>query len=181
MPSARHAAKAVGSASTWVIGIAAFLDRKFYEPPEVLWPPPDWTGVYEGACRLPELFEEFEEPELEEPEFDEPELDEPAFEVPLPDDVLPDEVLPDDVLPVRDAALELDEELFDEVTVLCVEPGRTAATTPATATLAKRTVAVAVFSRRRPRSRAATARERSRAAPRRRSWLLILSVWHTQL
>ena len=147
MPSARHAAKAVGSASTWVIGIAAFLDRKFYEPPEVLWPPPpDWTGVYEGACRLPELFEEFEE--FEEPELEEPELDEPAFDVPLPDDVLPD-----DVLPVPDPAPELDDELFDEVAVLCVEPGRTAATTPATATLAKLTVAVAVFSRRRPRSR----------------------------
>jgi hypothetical protein len=166
----------VGSASTWVIGIAAFLNRKFYEPPEVLWPPPpDWTGVYEGACRLPELFEEFEEPELEEPELDEFDVfDEPAFEVPLPD-----EVLPDDVLPVRDAALELDDELFDEVTVLCVEPGRTAATTPATATLAKLTVAVAAVSRRRPRSRSATAREMSRAA--RRCWLLILSVWHTQL
>src|SRR5271166_6416262 len=170
MPSARHAAKAVGSASTWVIGIAAFLDRKFYEPPEVLWPPPpDWAGVYEGACRLPELFEEFEEPELEEPELDEFDaFEEPAFDVPLPDDVLPD-----DVLPVPDAALEPDDELFDEVAVLCVEPGRTTATTPATATLAKLTVAVAVFSRRRPRSRSATARERSRAAPRRRSWLLI--------
>ncbi|HMD94931.1 MAG TPA: hypothetical protein VKG80_20045 [Trebonia sp.] len=144
----------------------------------MLWPPPpDWAGVYEGACRLPELFEEFEEPELEEPELDEFDaFEEPAFDVPLPDDVLPD-----DVLPVPDAALEPDDELFDEVAVLCVEPGRTTATTPATATLAKLTVAVAVFSRRRPRSRSATARERSRAAPRRRSWLLILSVWHTQL
>jgi hypothetical protein len=111
---------------------------------------------------------------LDEPELDEPELDEPAFDVPLPDDVLPD-----DVLPVPDPALELDDELFDEVAVLCVEPGRTAATTPATATLAKLTVAVAVASRRRPRSRSATAREMSRAA--RRCWLLIRSVWHTQL
>ena len=134
----------------------------------MLWPPPppDWTGVYDGACRLPELFEEFEEPDpLElEPELVEPE---PVFAVPLPD--VP---LPDDELPARDAALELDE-LFDEVAVLCVEPGKTAATTPAAATLAKPTVAVAVFSRRRPRSRSATARERSRTALRRRSWLLM--------
>jgi hypothetical protein len=185
MPSARHPAKAVGSASTWVIGIAWFLDRKFYEPPEVLWPPPppDWTGVYEGACRLPELFEELEEPELEEPELDEFDVFEgpdPAFDVPLPDDVLPDEVLPDEVLCLCDVALELDEPL-DEVAVLCVEPGRAAATTPATATLAKPTVAVVVLSRRRPSSRSATARERSRFAPRRRSWLLMLSVWHTHL
>lgn len=141
----------------------------------MLWPPPpDWAGVDEGACRVPELFEEFEEPELD--VFEEPE---PAFDVPLPDDVLPDDVLPDDVLPVPETALELDDDPFDEVAVLCVEPGRTAATTPATATLAKPTVAVAVFSRRRPRSRSATARERSRAA--RRCWLLMLSVWHTHL
>ncbi len=127
-------------------------------------PPPDWTGVYEGACRLPELVEEFDVFE----ELAEPEPDVPPF---------------DDELPARDAALELDE-LFVEVVVLCAEPGRTTAITPAVTTLAKPTVAVVAFSRRRPRSRSATARERLRAAPRRdsdrarddpsrNSWLLI--------
>jgi len=84
--------------------------------------------VYEGACRLPELPEEFEG--SEEPELVEPEPDVPLPEVPLPEVPLPVVPLPDDELPVPDAALELDE-LFDEVTALCVEPGSTAATTPA--------------------------------------------------
>lgn len=51
------------------------------------------------------------------------------------------------------------------VTLVCVDPGSTAATTPAPTTLAKLTVAVAAVSRRRPRSRSATARGRSRAVP----------------
>ena len=137
--------------------------------------------MYEGACRLPELPEEFEG--SEEPELVEPEPDEP-----LPDDELP---VPDDELPVPDAALELDE-LFDEVTVLCVEPGSTAATTPAVITLAKLTAVVVAVSRRRPRSRSARARERQRAAawrdagrprddPSRGSWLLMSLVWHAQM
>jgi hypothetical protein len=135
--------------------------------------------VYTGACRLPELPDEFEGSE-------EPELVEPEPVVPLPD--VP---LPDDELPVPDAALELDE-LFDEVTVLCVEPGSTAATTPAVITLAKLTAVVVVASRRRPRSRSALARARLRAAawrdavwprddPSRGSWLLMPSVCHAQL
>ena len=140
--------------------------------------------MYEGACRLPELPDEFEG--SEEPEFVEPE---PV--VPLPDVPLPEVPLPADELPVPDAALELDE-LLDEVTVLCVEPGSTAATTPAVITLAKLTAVVVVASRRRPRSRSAMARERLRAAawrdairprddPSRGSWLLMSSVWHAQL
>ena len=135
--------------------------------------------MYEGACRLPELPEEFEgseEPELVEPEFVEPEPAEPEPVVPLPDDELP----------VPDAALELDE-LFDEVTALCVEPGSTAATTPAVITLAKLTAVVVAVSRRRPRSRSAMARARLRAVawrdavrpradPSRGSWLLMSLV-----
>ena len=149
--------------------------------------------MYEGACRLPELPEEFEgseEPELVEPEPDVPLPEVPLPEVPLPEVPLPVVPLPDDELPVPDAALELDE-LFDEVTVLCVEPGSTAATTPAVITLAKLTVAVAVVSRRRPRSRSAMARARLRAAacrdarprddPSRGSWLLMPLVSHAQL
>jgi hypothetical protein len=54
-----------------------------------------------------------------------------------------------------------DALLFDDVpeifTAACVDPGRTAITTPATTTLAKDTVTVVVFRRRRPCSRSATA------------------------
>jgi len=146
--------------------------------------------VYEGACRLPELPEEFEG--SEEPELVEPEPDVPLPEVPLPEVPLPVVPLPDDELPVPDAALELElDELFDEVTALCVEPGSTAATTPAVITLAKLTAVVVAVSRRRPRSRSAMARARLRAAacrdarprddPSRGSWLLMPLVSHAQL
>jgi len=145
--------------------------------------------VYEGACRLPELPEEFEG--SEEPELAEPEPVVPLPDVPLPDVPLPDVPLPDDELPVPDAALELDE-LFDVVTVLCVEPGSTAATTPAVITLAKLTAVVVAVSRRRPRSRSAMARARLRAVawrdavrpradPSRGSWLLMSLVSHARM
>jgi hypothetical protein len=49
------------------------------------------------------------------------------------------------------------EEVPEVFTVACVDPGRTATTTPATTTLAKDTVTVVVFRRRRPCSRSATA------------------------
>ena len=68
--------------------------------------------------------------------------------------------MPDDDVPV----LLLPDEL-ELLVVLCVEPGSTAATAPAASRLATPTVAVAVFSLRRPRSRSATARETCRAAP----------------
>jgi hypothetical protein len=55
-------------------------DHQLDVPPEVTCPPPpDWTGLFAGACRLLELFEEFEEfEELDEFELDElePELEE---------------------------------------------------------------------------------------------------------
>jgi hypothetical protein len=125
-------------------------------------------------------FDEFDEPD----EFDEfaglgeleplpvlapaPELAEPPLDAPVPDDV-PVLVLPDE--------LEL-------LVVLCVEPGSAAATAPAASRLATPTVAVVVFSLRRPRSRSATARETCRAAPwprgasLRSSQLSIIAVWH---
>ncbi len=56
---------------------------------------------------------------------------------------------PDDTL--------LSDDVPEVFTAACVDPGRTAITTPATTTLAKDTVTVVVFSRRRPCSRAATA------------------------
>lgn len=66
--------------------------------------------------------------------------------------------------------LELDDDLpLVLVTAAWVVPGRTAATTPATATLARDTVTVVAFSRRRPSSRSATARATCRAAP----WLAV--------
>jgi hypothetical protein len=126
-------------------------------------------------------FDEFDEPD----EFDEfaglgeleplpvlapaPELAEPPLDAPVPDDV-PVLVLPDE--------LEL-------LVVLCVEPGSVAATAPAASRLATPTVAVVVFSLRRPRSRSATARETCRAAPWprgapfRSSQLSIMAVSHS--
>ena len=73
-------------------------------------------------------------------------LDEEAPE--LADVLLPDVLLPDVLLV---------EEVPEVFTVACVDPGRTATTTPATTTLAKDTVTVVVFRRRRPCSRSATA------------------------
>jgi hypothetical protein len=64
--------------------------------------------------------------------------------------------------------LELDDDLVP-VPVLVVAawlvPGRIAATTPTTATLAKDTVTVVALSRRRPCSRSATARAICRPDP----------------
>jgi hypothetical protein len=132
----------------------------------------DCTGALVGAWRVFELFdefEEFEEPdEFEEFEFDElDEFDEPEepellagleFEPALP---ALDVALPEDDVPVLVLAFEL-----PELVLVCVEPGSTAATAPAASTLAKPTVAVAVFSLRLPRSRSATARDTWRSPAR---------------
>jgi hypothetical protein len=109
-----------------------------------------------------EEFEEFEEfDELDEfDEFDEPEEPELVAELefePAPLDV----PLPEDGVPV----LVLADEL-PELVLVCVEPGSTAATAPAASTLAKPTVAVAVFSLRLPRSRSPTARDTRRSPAR---------------
>jgi hypothetical protein len=165
-------------------------------PPEVAWPPPDdGVGEYAGAWRLLELpgesdeLEEFALGELGElDEFALGELDEldelDPFEVLEPEFCEPgDEELPVPVLAGEPPGV---------VTVVWVDPGSTAATTPAPTTLAKLTVAVAAVSRRRPRSRSATARDRSRAEPGRRpgwpygdsprgSELVIPPVSHTQM
>ena len=133
---------------------------------------------------MPELLDEFDEPD----EFDEfaelgefellpvlapePGLAEPVLDVPVPADGVPAALLPDE--------LEL-------LVVVCVEPGSAAATAPAASRLATPTVAVVVFSLRRPRSRSATARETCRAAPwprgapLRSSQLSIIAVWHPWL
>ncbi len=90
---------------------------------------------------------------------------------PLPDELLlldelllPDALLPFDELPLTGEVPLVDElPLPDELppvllTAAWLEPGRAAATTPATATLASDTVTVVAFSRRRPCSRSVTAR-----------------------
>lgn len=124
-----------------------------------------------------ELFDEFDEFEPDEfDEFDELEPDEFDELAPL-DEVEPEPELADPV-PVLEA------EPLECVDALLVEPGSTAATAPAASRLATPTVAVAVFSLRRPRSRSATARETCRAAPwprgspLRSSQLSIIAVWH---
>jgi hypothetical protein len=83
--------------------------------------------------------------------LDPPELLDPLELLDPPELLAPPELLlPDE--------LELDDELLPVlVTAAWVEPGRTAAMTPATATLAKDTDTVVAFSRRRPCSRSATA------------------------
>jgi hypothetical protein len=67
--------------------------------------------------------------------------------------------------PPEEVPAEWADVLFVDEADECVEPGSVAATAPATATLAKLTAAVVAFSRRRPRSRSATAREMARALP----------------
>ena len=89
-----------------------------------------------------------------------------------------------DPVPVLAPVLEVEVEPLECVDALLVEPGSTAATAPAASRLATPTVAVVVFSLRRPRSRSATARETCRAAPwprgapLRSSQLSIIAVWH---
>jgi hypothetical protein len=81
----------------------------------------------------------------------------------LPDDPLdPLELVPElDVDPVDE--LELEEDLLPVLVAAWLAPGSITATTPATATLARDTVVVVAFSRRRPCSRSTTARATCRA------------------
>ena len=114
-------------------------------------------------------------------EFDELEPDE--FDELEPDEFEPEPELADPV-PVLAPVLGVEVEPLECVDALLVEPGSTAATAPAASRLATPTVAVVVFSLRRPRSRSATARETCRAAPwprgapLRSSQLSIIAVWH---
>jgi len=95
-----------------------------------------------------------------------------------PFDELPDEpsdpleLEPDpDVEPLDELELDdLDDEVLPVLAAAWLDPGRIATTTPATATLARDTVTVVDFSRRRPCSRSATARATCRAA----SWFALL-------
>jgi hypothetical protein len=89
-------------------------------------------------------------------------LDEPVDPV---DPVDPLELVPEfDVEPVDE--LELDEDLLLVLVAAWLDAGSITATTPATATLARDTVVVVAFSRRRPCSRSATACATCRPASR---------------
>ena len=124
-------------------------------PPEVeLKPlPPDWTPL-DGAWKPP-LDELLLDPSDELP-------DEPA------DPADPAELAPEpDVEPLEEP--ELDELLPGPAVAAWLAPGRITATAPATATLARDTVTVVAFSRRRPCSRSATARATC-------SWWLLTSA-----
>jgi hypothetical protein len=118
-----------------------------FKPP----PPPDDTPP-DGACNP--LFDELL--------FDEPLLD-PFDELP---DVPPDplELVPE--FDVPEDELELDDGLLPVLVAAWLDAGRTMATTPARATLARDTVVVVAVSRWRPCSRSATARATCRAASR---------------
>jgi hypothetical protein len=98
------------------------------------------------------------------PLFDEVLLDpfDALHDEPL-DPVDPDELDPEPELDPVDV-LELDEDL--PVVAAWLDPGSTATTTPARATLARDTVVVVAFSRLRPCSRSATACSTWRAASR---------------
>jgi hypothetical protein len=109
----------------------------------------DWTGVVVGAWRVPELLD------------DPVELLELLELLGVLDELagVLDEALEGVLDGVVDDALlfDLSDDVPEIFTAACVDPGRTAITTPATTTLAKDTVTVVVFRRRRPCSRSATA------------------------
>ena len=112
------------------------------------------------------------------------ELEPDEFDELAPLDVFEPEPELADPVPVLAPVPEAEVEPLECVDALLVEPGSTAATAPAASRLATPTVAVVVFSLRRPRSRSATARETCRAAPwprgapLRSSQLSIIAVWH---
>ena len=117
-------------------------------PPLDCTPPDDgWMPLFEELLLEELLFEELllEELLLEELEELDPELEvDPELELDPVD------------------LLELDEDV--PVVAAWLDPGSTATTTPAKATLARDTVVVVALSRLRPCSRSATARATSRAA-----------------
>ena len=114
----------------------------------------------------PELrpLEEEDEPELleleepEEPEEVEPEPLEPELVEPEPELVEPEPVEPELVEPEEPELVEPEEPVEVDVSVLCVDPGRTRASAPAATTLAMVTAVVAERTLSRPRSRSAMAR-----------------------
>jgi hypothetical protein len=125
------------------------VELKPLPPPDDTPPDGAWNPLFDELLFDELLFDEL----LLEP-FDEL-LDEPSD----PLELVPEFDVPED-------ELELDEDLLPALVAAWLDPGSTTATTPARATLARDTVVVVAFSRRRPCSRSATARATCRAASR---------------
>jgi len=138
----------------------------------VAWLPPELDVGLEPELKRLEPDELELEPEVE-PEL-ELEPDEPEVEEPEPEEVEPepdDEVDEPELAEVPDEPDDAEEE---ELTVLCVDPGRARATVPAATTLAMVTAVVAERTLARPLRLAA----RARAMPSRCALLMISSCDH---
>jgi hypothetical protein len=135
--------------------------RGHHEPPEVVWLEPELDDGADDPLLNPEPEElELDDPELEpELEPDDPELvpDEPVPE-PVPDEPELTLVDPELAVPEDDPADDEPDEVEPVEDVVLCEPGRATAMAPAVTTLASPTVAVAVWTRLRPRARDAMAR-----------------------
>ena len=135
--------------------------RGHHEPPEVEWLVPELDDGADDPLLNPEPEElELDDPELEpELEPDDPELvpDEPVPE-PVPDEPELTLVDPELAVPEDDPADDEPDEVEPVEDVVLCEPGRARAMAPAVTTLASPTVAVAVWTRLRPRARDAMAR-----------------------
>jgi hypothetical protein len=103
---------------------------------------------------VPELDDGADDPPLR-PELEELELDEPEVEPDEPELVEPELWVPDDEPVEPDEPVEV--EPCDEVVPLLCEPGSARTMAPAVTMLARPTVAVVVWTRLRPRARAAAA------------------------
>jgi hypothetical protein len=132
--------------------------RGHHEPPEVVWLEPELDDGADDPLLSPEP----EELELDDPELvpDDPELvpDEPVPDEPVPDEPELTLVDPELAVPEDDPADDEPDEVEPVEDVVLCEPGRATAMAPAVTTLASPTVAVAVWTRLRPRARDAMAR-----------------------
>ncbi len=132
-------------------------DHGHHEPPEVEWLVPELDDGAEDPLLNPEP----EELELDDPELEpDPELvpDEPVPDEPVPDEPELTLVDPELSVPEDDPADDEPDEVEPAEDVVLCEPGRARAMAPAVTTLASPTVAVAVWTRLRPRARDAMAR-----------------------
>ena len=132
--------------------------RGHHDPPEVVWLEPELDDGADDPLLNPEPEElELDDPELEP---DDPELvpDEPVPDEPVPDEPELTLVDPELAVPEDDPADDEPDEVEPVEDVVLCEPGRATAMAPAVTTLASPTVAVAVWTRLRPRARDAMAR-----------------------
>jgi len=131
----------------------------------VAWLLPELDDGAEPELKPLELELELEPVEPVEPVEPEPVEPEPDEVDPEPVDPEPVDPEPVDELEDEPEPAEVPDDAVEEEAVLCVDPGRASATTPAAATLATATVVVADRTLARPRSLSAMARRmRSRCA-----------------